>query len=115
LTIENPSDYSGLQLASGSIQVSRPTSNQSMTFIGTTQTIMGDSIINAPLSPRSSFGVDIPLRLPPDNASYLYSFNQASNPGLWVHVTISFDVITFLNPVTGHNVVQSSDDVSISY
>ena len=115
LTIENPSDYSGLRLASGSIQLSRPTSNQSMTFMGATQTIMGDTVINAPLSPHSSYGVDITLRLPPENASYLYNFDQASNPGLWAHATISFDVITFLNSVTGHNVVQSSDDISISY
>jgi hypothetical protein len=115
LTIANPSDYSGLQLASGSIQLSRPASNQSMTFMGATQTIMGDTVINAPLSPHSSYGVDITLQLPPENASYLYSFTQASNPGLLAHVTISFDVITFLNSVTGHNVVQSSDDIAIHY
>jgi hypothetical protein len=114
LVIVNPSDYSGLRLAGASIQLSRAISNQSKTLMGTTQTVTTDTLVNSPLSPRSSLPADITIRLPIENASYLYNLNQSSITHLAVHATITFDIIDFLNPVTGHVLVQDSKDIFLS-
>jgi hypothetical protein len=114
LVIVDPSDYSGLKLASSSIQLSRALSNQSKNLMGPTQTAMADVIVNSPLQPHSSLHSDITVRLPTENASYLYNLNQSSIMRLALHATITFDIIDFLNPVTGHVQVQDSEDVFLS-
>ena len=114
LVIVNPSDYSGLKLASSSIQLSRALSNQSKNLMGSTQTAMADMIVNSPLPPHSSLQSDITIRLSSENASYLYNLNQSSIIGLALHATITFDIIDFLNPVTGHVLVQDSKDIFLS-
>ena len=100
ITIENPTDYAGLRLGEASLSMffqvkDTNTSLFSVNTLNEIQPIGGD------LGPHSTVSHNVVIQLTPEKASSFASFIGSYDGRVIAKVTLTVDIITFLDSVTG--------------
>lgn len=113
VAISNPTDYSGFSLADVSIVLSAP-SNQSNSFVAQYETMSSSRFLGGSLGPHTTRATDVAVSLPEQNATFLYNSDPQTTSRLSVHVKAAFDIITFLDPVTGRVPIEAERDLFLT-
>jgi hypothetical protein len=115
IVIRNPTDYSGFAIGGLELRMyfvhPMPPANPSL-FANLP--LIGSQVVNKPIGPRSEVISDIVVQLTSAEVSSLISFNATYSGQIITRAVLTVDVITFLNPVTGHVRLSSEESISLS-
>lgn len=114
IIVDNPTDYSGFKVKLFDLKIHFSSSvSSSNTTLFTIYPLTGSQSINKPLPPHSQMSGDVLVIPPPEQAAQLADFNATNYP-LIAHCSLTVDVSTFLDPVTGFVLYDSEQAVQLA-
>ena len=100
--VSNPGAYSGFEVYSSSASLDFFVTDNSSITLFTAQPLLAGSIIRSTLGANSQFSTNLIVPLSPSNRTSLVQFDNQYGSKVRAHVTMTVDIVTFLNPVVGH-------------
>jgi hypothetical protein len=102
VTVNNPSGYSGLRIGRISVTIFfYDQTNRSITLFSPPNTVSMSPTISTQLPSNSVYSATIPAELTSQQTNQTVSFINLHKSNVWVEVTLTVDIETFLESVTG--------------
>lgn len=112
ISISNPSDYSGFSLGDAEVSISfQTTSSNATLFLASLANEVQP--IGGKLATHSTVSANITGQLSPAEASSFESFHTTYSGSVLANVTLTVQVITFLDPLVGRYPIVSNDLVPV--
>ncbi len=114
VSVRNPTDYSGFRLGDAIVSMFfHVRDNENVTLLSG-HTPQASQFIGGQLGPHSMVSTNVILQLNPQNASSLASFNNSHTGQVVARVTLTIEIITFLDSVTGRLPYTETQDIPLS-
>jgi hypothetical protein len=111
--VNNPTDYVGFEVWKSSVSLYFLVKGQPNVTLFTNQQLGAQLDIRTPLGANGQTARDQTVPLSTQNSTALWNFKM-NNPETLAHVTLTVDIVSFLNPVIGHTHLSDENDFPLS-